>query len=115
MKTSVASIEFDGMKLWGKIMGQKEIIKILRAYKQEHAKQYGIIEIGIFGSVARDEEVESSDVDVLVRIAKPDLFLLAGLKYELEELLHRSVDIVAYRENMNPFLKKRIDGEAVYA
>ncbi len=96
-------------------MGQKEIINILRDYKQKNAEQYGILAIGVFGSVARDELAENSDVDVVVRIAKPDLFLLAGLKYELEERLQRSVDIVAYRENMNQFLKKRIDGEAVYA
>lgn len=96
-------------------MGQKEIMKILRDYKQEYAAQYGILELGVFGSVARGEAVEGSDVDVVVLIAKPDLFLLAGLKYELEERLHRPVDLVAYRENMNQFLKKKIDGEAVYA
>ena len=44
-----------------------------------------------------------------------DLFMLVGIKNELEERLHRSVDIVTYRENMNQFLKKKIDGEAVYA
>jgi len=43
------------------------------------------------------------------------IFLLPGLRYELEERLHRAVDIVAYRENMNLFLKKKIDGEAIYA
>ena len=95
-------------------MGQKEIIKVLRDYKREYAEQYGILKIGIFGSVARDEATENSDVDVVVRIAKPDLFLLAGLKYELEERLDRQVDIVTYRENMNQFLKKRIDSEAIY-
>lgn len=95
-------------------MGQKEIIQVLRDYKREYAEQYGILEIGVFGSVARDEAVETSDVDVVVRIVKPDLFLLAGLKYELEERLDRQVDIVTYRENMNQFLKKRIDGEAIY-
>lgn len=95
-------------------MGQKEIIQVLRDYKREYAEQYGILEIGVFGSVARDEAVENSDVDVVVRIVKPDLFLLAGLKYELEERLDRQVDIVTYRENMNQFLKKRIDGEAIY-
>jgi predicted nucleotidyltransferase len=42
-----------------------------------------------------------------------DLFMLVGIKNELEERLHRSVDIVTYRENMNQFLKKKIDGEAV--
>ena len=96
-------------------MGKHEIIKILRAFKKECAEEYGILDIGVFGSVARDEEGENSDVDVVVRIAKPDLFLLAGIKNELEEKLHRPVDIVTYRENMNQFLKNRIDGEAEYA
>jgi uncharacterized protein len=41
--------------------------------------------------------------------------MLVGIKQDLEERLHRSVDIVSYRENMNQFLKKRIDGEAIYA
>ena len=54
-------------------------------------------------------------MDVVVRISEPDLFMLAGIKNDLEERLHRRVDIVTYRENMNQFLKKRIDMEAVYA
>ena len=87
----------------------------MRAYKKEFAKKYGIIEIGVFGSVAHDEVGKDSDVDVIVRISKPDLFMLAGIKNELEERFQRSVDIVAYSENMNQFLKKRIDGEVAYA
>jgi predicted nucleotidyltransferase len=98
-----------------KIMGKKEIIEILRDYKKEFAEQYGILAIGVFGSVARDEAEENSDVDVVVCVSKPDLFMLAGIKNELEERLHRPVDVVTYRENMNQFLKNRIDGEAVYA
>ena len=95
-------------------MGKAEIIEILRAYKKELAKKYGIIEIGVFGSVARDEVGKDSDVDVVVRISNPDLFMLVGIKNELEERFQRSVEIVAYSENMNQFLKKRIDGEAAY-
>ena len=96
-------------------MEKNEVIAILRDYKKLVAREYGILDIGIFGSVARDEIGEDSDVDVVVRIAKPDLFMLAGIKNELEERLHRQVDIVTYSENMNQFLKKRIDGEAIYA
>ena len=96
-------------------MGKKEIIEILADYKEEFAEKYGILMIGIFGSVARDEAGRDSDVDVVVRISEPDLFMLVGIKNDLEERLHRTVDIVTYRENMNQFLKKRIDGEAVYA
>jgi uncharacterized protein len=96
-------------------MGKKEIIEILDNYKKEFAEQYDILKIGIFGSVARDEAGENSDVDVIIQILKPDLFMLVGIKNDLEERLRRPVDIVTYRENMNQFLKKRIDKEAVYA
>jgi len=71
--------------------------------------------IGIFGSTARGDAREESDVDIVLRIREPDLFMLVGIKEELEERLHRPVDIVTYRDNMNLFLKKRIDEEAVYA
>lgn len=94
---------------------KKEIIKILRNYKKEFADQYGILDIGIFGSVVRDEVRDNSDVDVVVHILKPDIFMLVGIKNDLEKRLLCPVDIVTYRKNMNPFLKKRIDREAFYA
>jgi predicted nucleotidyltransferase len=53
-------------------------------------------------------------VDVVVELERPDLLLLVGIKQELEELLQRPVDVVRYRERMNPFLKKRILRDAVY-
>ena len=56
-------------------MTKNEIIEILRDYKKEFAEQYGIMDIGVFGSVVRDEGGEDSDVDVVVRISKPDLFM----------------------------------------
>lgn len=96
-------------------MSPQDILTILREYKNQVAEQYGIQEIGLFGSIARDEATEKSDVDVVIRVRKPDLFLLAGIKSDLEEKLNRPVDIVTYRETMNQFLKKRIDLEAVYA
>lgn len=96
-------------------MDTQEVIEILRGYKEESADQYHILDIGVFGSVARGEGGEGSDVDVVVRVSAPELFMLAGIRDELEKRLRRPVDIVAYRENMNGFLKKRIDAEAVYA
>ena len=101
--------------LIGDTMGKKDILKTLRNYKKDVAEQYNILTIGIFGSVARDEAGEDSDVDVVVRISEPDLFMLVGIKKDLEERLRRQVDLVTYRDTMNTFLKKRIDSEAVYA
>jgi predicted nucleotidyltransferase len=97
------------------MMNKEKLLDILRKYKNERANYYGIIKIGIFGSTARGDAHEESDVDIVLRIREPDLFMLVGIKEELEERLHRPVDIVTYRDNMNLFLKKRIDEEAVYA
>lgn len=96
-------------------MDKEEIIRILRRYKNDFSEQYGISDIGLFGSAARDEVRQDSDVDVVVHISKPDLFMLVGIKNELEERLHRPVDIITYRDNMNQFLKNKIDSEAIYA
>ena len=55
-----------------------------------------------------------SDIDVVVELEKQDLFALMGIKQDLEEALSQPVDVVSYRENMNKFLKNRIQEEAVY-
>ncbi|WP_457551301.1 nucleotidyltransferase family protein [Desulfobacula sp.] len=91
-----------------------EILIYLRRFKGKKEKQYSILKIGIFGSAARDEMNEKSDIDIVVELGKTDLFHLIGIKQDLEEQLHRKVDIIRYRNGMNAFLKKRIDKEAVY-
>ncbi|MCK5733644.1 MAG: nucleotidyltransferase domain-containing protein [Candidatus Latescibacteria bacterium] len=93
---------------------KKEMLKILNTYKTLNESKYGIQKIGLFGSVARGEEHGQSDVDVIVELEKQDLFYLIGIKQDLEEQLRIPVDIVSYREHMNPFLKNRIDKEALY-
>ena len=95
-------------------MSRSDIIKILKTFKEEHSKEYGIQLIGLFGSLARDEATKDSDVDVVVKIKKQDMFNLIGIKQDLEGILNLSVDLVSYREKMNPFLKKRIDKDAFY-
>jgi len=95
-------------------MKRDEIVLSLRRFKEMNKDRYEIIRIGIFGSAARDNMDEQSDIDVVVELGKPDLFYLIGIKQDLEEKFHRTVDIVRYRERMNAFLKDRIDKEAFY-
>ena len=85
----------------------------MRSHLQDLSARYGLVRLGIFGSAARDQMTDTSDIDVIVEMP-PDLFQLIGLKQELEELLDRLVDIVRYREQMNGFLNERIDREAIY-
>jgi predicted nucleotidyltransferase len=93
---------------------REEIMELLRQHKQDMVERFGIIEIGIFGSMARGEAQQYSDVDVVVKTKQPDLFMLVHLKEELEKLLNADVDIVRYWPRMNPYLERRIDREARY-
>lgn len=96
------------------MMRRDEVLRVLTRFRDQRAREFGITRIGIFGSLARGEATDASDVDVVVEMERPDLLLLVGIKQELEELLQRPVDVVRYREQMNPLLKKRIDREAIY-
>lgn len=95
-------------------MGREDMLTILRDFKQNFAEKYGILEIGIFGSIARDEAREDSDVDICIKTKTPDPFVLVHIKEELENRVKKHVDIVRIREKMNPFLKERIAKEGVY-
>ena len=89
-------------------------LQILKKHKADLYKNYGVTKIGIFGSVARGEADEQSDLDLVIQMKKPDLFTMVHIKELMEEEFHCPVDIVHYRNRMNLFLKKRIDKEAKY-
>lgn len=95
-------------------MGREDILKLLRDYKERYADQYGILELGIFGSVARNEDTAESDVDICIRTKTPDAFMLVHIREDLEVIVQRHVDIVRVRDTMNPFLKSRLEKEALY-
>lgn len=75
---------------------------------------YGIKRIGIFGSTARNEQTEDSDIDICVEMEKPDLFYMVHIKDDLQTLFGKAVDIVRLRKNMNPMLLKQIEKDGVY-
>ena len=95
-------------------MKRSEIINKLQRYKAEHQEKYQFKRIGIFGSVARGNPGEQSDLDVIVEQKAPDMFLLGSIKSDLEEALGMKVDVIRLRKEMNAFLKKRIEQEAIY-
>ena len=91
-----------------------EYLHQLRRFKQQHSSEYGIERIGIFGSVARDEQTESSDIDICIESPPMGLFMFSGLCLTLEKLLGAPVDIVRMRKNMNPRFRERIEKEMIY-
>jgi predicted nucleotidyltransferase len=95
-------------------LDREYILSELRALKLELATRYDISRIGLFGSVARNEANDSSDIDIVVDM-QPNILKRASLKAELEARFGRKVDVVRYRNSMNHYLKAQIDREAIYA
>jgi len=95
-------------------MNRDDVLNLLAQYKKDNHDKYGIENIGLFGSVARDEATDQSDIDICIETKTPDMFMLVHIKEELQNLFHKSVDIVRLRERMNPYLKRRIEKEAIY-
>lgn len=91
-----------------------EYIRLLKQFKDTKAASYGIQKIGLFGSVARGEQREGSDVDVCFEGVPKGLFAIGGIKVELEELFGCSVDVVRIREKMDTFFRTQILKEVIY-
>lgn len=89
-------------------MSSSELIAILKQLNEEIRQKYHGKIIGLFGSYARGEETEHSDVDLLIeKEANISLFVLGGMKIYLEEKLNKKVDIVttaALREEIKPYI-----------
>ena len=94
-------------------MTKETIINYLTNHKKEFQKEYEVEKIGLFGSYARDEARQDSDIDIFVKM-KPDFFKLIGLKQQIEEYFNIKVDIVRLRDKMNMALKRRILKDGIY-
>ncbi len=91
--------------------------EILEALASERAlfERYGVSAVSLFGSVARGESTEESDIDLLVEFSRPiGLLVFVELKCILEEVLGRSVDLVTPKA-LKPQLRDRILKEAIRA
>ena len=77
------------------------------------AERYGASNIAVFGSVARDEATEASDVDLLVDLPPgTSLFEHSEFKQDLESLLQHNVDLIR-RRNLRPGVRDRVEADAV--
>lgn len=95
-------------------MNREKILNELKRYKPVLEKKYGITKLGVFGSVARGDVKNSSDVDVVVEVKDVDPFVLLDIREELSKLLGCKVDLIRMRKNLNKILRKRIKKEVIY-
>ena len=93
-----------------------KINELLRQKREEVLKlahQHGASRVRVFGSVAKGEDTESSDLDLLVEMEPGRSLLdLVAIKQDLEELLGCKVDVVT-EASVSPYLRERVLNEAI--
>ena len=95
-------------------MNKQEIIKFLVSHKQELHERYGVTRIGLFGSYARDEAEEDSDIDIAVEIESKNKYRsFFGLKRHLEKNLKNKVDL-GIESTLKPAAREYILKEIIY-
>ena len=92
----------------------QDSISLLREFKHKFDDVYGITKLGIFGSVARGENTEDSDIDIIVEVKTPTLALMHNLHQAMISLFNCKVDLVRLRKSLRPLLLSNINNEAIY-
>ena len=79
-------------------------------------KQKGIAmkTLGLFGSVARGEQNEKSDIDVFIKLRKTSYYTLMDIKDDLEQVFRQKVDLITLHETMRALFRRKIEQDAIY-
>lgn len=92
----------------------EEVKQRLTQIKPRLQQAYRVTELGIFGSYARQEQTEESDVDILIDYDQaPTLFRLVELREDLSQALEMKVDLVT-KNGLKPRMRDRVLSEVVY-
>ncbi len=93
---------------------RQDILASLKKIKGKVAKDYSIKTIGVFGSVARNEQMGESDIDLLVEFSKPVGFVtFMRLENFLSEQLGKQVDLVT-SDSLKPVIRQDVLSEVIY-
>ena len=98
----------------GTMINSEDILEFLKGNKQDFFERFSVIEIGLFGSYLNGESGEDSDIDILVRFKTPTFDNYMNLKFYLEEVFQKPVDLVLV-DSLKPRLKPIIEHEVAYA
>ena len=95
-------------------MKRDQVITLLKQHEPE-LRDAGVGALFVFGSTARDQAHDASDIDVFFDLARPQgftLFDLVGLQQRMQEILEAKVDLMT-RSGIHPRRRLRIEAEAV--
>jgi predicted nucleotidyltransferase len=100
------------VNLQAEMISKKDCIEKLKNSKNVIVEKFGVRSMKLFGSVARNEQKETSDVDVCVDM-EPSLLKRSGLKIYLEEVLNCKVDVLRNHKNMDPYITQQINKDGI--
>ena len=92
---------------------KKYIIDFLSRNKGILRQNYGVINIGLIGSYARNEQNDNSDIDFFVEFTKPSFHYLAGLLLFLENAFKKKVDITRNRKSLSKSFFNKVQEEII--
>ena len=95
------------------MLSRREYINRIKAHAGTIVEDFGVRSLCLFGSVARNEQNESSDIDIFVDM-EPDFLKVAGLKQYLESLLGHNVDIIRKHSNNDELLIQQVEKDGIY-
>src|SRR4030066_1940112 len=99
--------------MWEATMRKDEVLKLLTQHKPELIRRFGITDLALFGSTARDEAQEGSDIDVMVEFdGRSTAKRYFGVQCYLEDLLECPIDLVQ-KDVVRPELKPRSEERRV--
>lgn len=96
------------------MLDRDEILRRLQNRREEMQTRFSVRRIGLFGSYLIGVETEKSDIDLIVELSEPTFDHYMDLKFYLEDLFKRPVDLVL-SDTIKPRLKPVIQKEAAYA
>ena len=91
---------------------RQEYVDIIKAHAEELQSRFGITSMRLFGSIARNEHREESDVDLFVTMPPKMMNYIAAAQY-LEELLGKNVDLIQDHRHLRPFFRKQIERDGI--
>ena len=91
---------------------RQEYMELIKSHANELQSRFGITSMRMFGSVARNQHQEGSDVDLFVTMPPKFYNYIAASQY-LEEVLGCNVDLVRDHKNIRPFFRKQIEQDGI--
>ena len=96
-------------------LSHEDILRLLKVEKEFLRNEFGVINIGLFGSYVKGTQRVNSDIDLLVELKEPRFEWISGLKIYLEKRFDKKIELVRKSNSVNRRFTQRIENEVIYA